>query len=444
MLLIMQFGSMRSRAQQSLTVVSVLEGKNNGIRKDSLRETIDVAYYSPLYSSILNPANDKYTNSVSLYVDENDRRVADSDFKVDVFLTLIWTDMHGIQDSINGKKLTIDYRRSQDTTAKHRAYIMMDSCRKLKIRIDSLSLNGALWDVTRMLVLENRMEISRQFIFDCENTVTGLDHETGPVSSEMNFDKLLVSWDPSTAPGTTDYDLEWSWIDYEARDRYKVAGVYNANSIFKNNSTRITIPGNQISFGIPLLYDGEGLLFYRIRPIQIGDNDQVIPGTWTEIGSNYFHFEEGHEPSLNWQVSTSFAEEGKHKTVIQYFDGTLRNRQSVTKDNDTETTVIAETLYDYQGRPVINILPAPTLNKVIEYAHNFNRFSSDVYAKDLYDIVPELDLACNMVTPPLDSVSGTSQYYSSNNLLINSRIGNLHNYIPAAFGYPFTETLFYT
>src|SRR5690606_8947516 len=137
---------------QSLTVVSVLEGKNNGIRKDSLRETIDVAYYSPLYSSILNPANDKYTNSVSLYVDENDRRVADSDFKVDVFLTLIWTDMHGIQDSINGKKLTIDYRRSQDTTAKHRAYIMMDSCRKLKIRIDSLSLNGALWDVTRMLV----------------------------------------------------------------------------------------------------------------------------------------------------------------------------------------------------------------------------------------------------------------------------------------------------
>src|SRR5690606_5887542 len=145
-----------------------------------------------------------------------------------------------------------------------------------------------------------------------------------------------------------------------------------------NNSSRVTLPANQSSFEIPMLYDGEGLLFYRVRPIKIDAKDQVYAGVWTGIPDHYYHYETGHEPSLNWQVSTSFAEEGKHKTVIQYFDGTLRNRQSVTKDNDTKTTVIAETLYDYQGRPAINILPAPTLNEVIEHAHNFNRFTTDV------------------------------------------------------------------
>ncbi|WP_315815025.1 hypothetical protein [Paraflavitalea speifideaquila] len=52
---------------------------------------------------------------------------------------------------------------------------------------------------------------------------------------------------------------------------------------------------------------------------------------------------------------------------MQYFDGTLRGRQMVTKDNSTNTTVVAESLYDHQGNAVLAVLPAPTLNSIIQY-----------------------------------------------------------------------------
>ncbi len=436
-------------ASEDPVLVTVLQGKNGAIKKDSLRETVDLVYYSPLVSNIVNPANDKYTNTVTLYVDENSTVPPQSSFQVNLWVTIIYTDLSGNQDSISRKEFMVKYDTAIGARHMSRNSFRFDNCRKVKMRIDSVSINGAVWDVTQMLVLENRMSVRRDYTFTCTTQASGVTHEVGEASASGNIDELKVQWTLEPGAGITHYDVEWTWVDVEGLDYYKTGGSFDPVKLFTKNATRITVISALDEYPVPLIYDGDGYLFYRVRPVQQKENGDIVPGTWsTDESVTWYHYEDGHEPGLNWQASTSYAEDGKRKTVIQYFDGTLRGRQTVTKSisrdpvypNDSVYTIVAESLYDYQGRPTINILPAPTLNKVIEYAHNFNKFTTDVYPKTLYDLVPLEGEKCATYTPDLDSSSGTSQYYSSNNLLIAGFIATNHNYIPSAFGYPYTET----
>lgn len=36
-----------------------------------------------------------------------------------------------------------------------------------------------------------------------------------------------------------------------------------------------------------------------------------------------------------------------------------KNRQSVVKNNSDDKAIVSETIYDYQGRPAIQVLPSP-------------------------------------------------------------------------------------
>src|SRR6185312_3255899 len=146
----------------------------------------------------------------------------------------------------------------------------------------------------------------------------------------------------------------------------------------------------------------------------------------------------GHGRNLNWQASTSFAEEGKRKSVVQYFDGSLRSRQTVTKDNTTNTTVVAETFYDKQGRPAIQVLPSPTLSTIINYTPMFNvGINGAEYDKGIYDTILNSSDYCSAVIPSMDTSSGASQYYSGANPLVNE---GYNQFIPDAHGYPFAQT----
>src|SRR5690606_39915586 len=109
----------------------------------------------------------------------------------------------------------------------------------------------------------------------------------------------------------------------------------------------------------PLMYDNGGVLFFRVRAVQEKDNKTRVETAWSsdfQGGLGSYHFM-GHQRRLNWQSSITFAEDGKRKVVVQYFDGSLRSRQTVTKDNSTGTTLVSETYYDYQGRPAMQVLP---------------------------------------------------------------------------------------
>ncbi|MFT3703003.1 MAG: DUF6443 domain-containing protein [Agriterribacter sp.] len=157
-------------------------------------------------------------------------------------------------------------------------------------------------------------------------------------------------------------------------------------------------------------------------------------GPWS--GVNTFAFL-GHNNNLNWQTNTTFAEDGKRKTVIQYYDGSLRQRQTVTKDNTTGKTVVAETMYDMQGRPAVQILPAPGINDILAYTANLNKFNgqTDNNPADYFDFTT-VDYG-NYRTGDLDTTMGTSKYYSGSNPDKNT---GYHKNIPAANGFPYAVT----
>ena len=196
-------------------------------------------------------------------------------------------------------------------------------------------------------------------------------------------------------------------------------------------------------------------VFVRVRPVQLRTDGQRIEGRWnwilndanqpTESSSPVFYTFYGHQDSLNWQASTSFAEEGKRKSVIQYFDGSLRNRQTVTKDNTSNTTVVAESFYDYQGRAIVQVLPAPTLNTAIAYAKNFNQaIGYNEYPKSVYDKLDVSTTVCGNPAKPFNTDFGTANYYSGKNPMLATE--PQAKYIPdATAGNPneawsFTET----
>jgi RHS repeat-associated protein len=264
--------------------------------------------------------------------------------------------------------------------------------------------------------------------------------------------RLNLSWTPSNYPGAEMFDLEYTHIGKSSLiaasiANYASGGEYNvpADSLakwFKNNSTRITTAASSYLLNLP--YD-TGFILFRIRGAQIHYPDDVRwEGDWNysatsspscsgscATGVVYIN---GHESNLNWQYSAVFAEEGKRKEVISYFDGSLHNRQSVTINNSDNKTVVQETIYDVLGRPAVNILPVPANDSTLHYFRGFNKNN----VGNPYSFADFPYLNCNTAAASMSIASGASQYYSENNSFLNAY--HYAKYIPKAEGYPFTVT----
>ncbi len=123
--------------------------------------------------------------------------------------------------------------------------------------------------------------------------------------------------------------------------------------------------------------------------------------------------------------------------MVQYSDGSLYGRQTVTKDNTRETTLATENFLDYQGRPVIQVLPAPTYQPVIKYNRMFNTAEDgSEYTKGMYDSLGSPAQFLSASARPLGSVSGAGKYYSAQNPDKNNGPAR---FIPDGQGYPFVE-----
>jgi hypothetical protein len=284
-------------------------------------------------------------------------------------------------------------------------------------------------DTRELLVLQNEMQVTRYYELAAGNlTPSSFD---GHAPASLPADALNVTWGWPVNAGNNQTQLEWTWLEDELENNYKDAGGnIDYRLLFKNNATRIDLPVNQTSYNIPLFYDGVGKLYFRIRAVNIKESGSRSDGPWSVVRSYAYG---GHDNNLNWQVTTTFAEEGKRKTVMQYYDGSLRMRQTVTKDNVTNTTVTAETLYDGEGRTAVQILPAPGINNILAYTKNLNLFNGQNPADNpanFFDIQPG---------NPADLVktSGAARYYSDLNSEITSGV-NAH--IPDAEGYPYMVT----
>jgi RHS repeat-associated protein len=411
------------------------------------------------------------TNVVTLKIDEQSSTYFASAFTATVPVKIEkWPTLNGPEDDPIITSLTVNYDPATGKKYNVRAYYTLDkSYEKVVVTIDGdpvlKDVNGNTltaaqfgWDIMSALKLENEMKVLRYYTLSTNTSdlTPAINTPAFNQDAANNIDAANISWSWSATTNNNMSQLEWAWVEDDMLGFYPQEPVYtngvegsqlDMKSIFQQNSTRVDLDYTQNNFSIPLLYEGVGHLYYRIRAAYRKDDGAIIAGPWSAIQSFAFA---GHAPNLNWQSSTSYAEDAKLKSVIQYFDGTLRSRQTVTKDYSTGNTTVGETIYDMQGRPNVQILPAPTKDMVIHYFPDFNRFVGQDFVTGpdgqqhlddpakYFDLTPA-DVKCNR-SPALDPtyISGSARYYSANNDWLTTEAKSKN--IPDALGYPYAET----
>ncbi|MDR1680059.1 MAG: DUF6443 domain-containing protein, partial [Prevotellaceae bacterium] len=250
-----------------------------------------------------------------------------------------------------------------------------------------------------------------------------------------------VSWDEVT--DADEYQLEWVHIN-----NYDISEESKLEYDFKNNSTRVSIKAPATSYGITSLFE-QGYLLCRVRAINYLDpqKTQIVASKWSNADKGTV---DSFEPkititeadahtldSLNWQYISNYAEGGKKKEVVSYYDGSMRSRQLVTRINsEQKNAVVGETFYDHQGRAAIQTLPVPADESVLKYYNKFNQSPNDsVYGRNSFD--KDSDAPCAVAADSMSTASGASRYYSSANPDANK---DFNKYIPDAGGYPFSQT----
>uniref|UniRef100_UPI0025B8D958 DUF6443 domain-containing protein n=1 Tax=Flavobacterium sp. UBA7682 TaxID=1946560 RepID=UPI0025B8D958 len=270
-------------------------------------------------------------------------------------------------------------------------------------------------------------------------------------TSNINTIDNTVNFSWTMIPEVEEYELEWTWVDNYADtslNDYLEAGAINFSvRDFELNNTRVQLTEN--NYKIPLIYDS-GYIIYRVRFIgryyDLSDpgnsskinyysdwsctNDAQKVGDWCKVVQV-----SPHQVTLNWQFQASYAEKGKKKDVVSYFDGTLRNRQTVTKTNTNNKTIVGEVIYDEEGRPAIEVLPAPIDNPALNYYPNFNRDAINKHVYSYHDFSALEELNCNFTSVGMSKKYGASYYYSDESVVQN----NNQDFVPDARLFPFSQ-----
>ena len=338
--------------------------------------------------------------------------------------------------------------------------VKVENGNRFRITIETLVLTGVT-SIPANVYMEAELSVDRYYELSTTapslgsnyikyNPLTNAEEKSSNVNGSgtagFNPQELEVYW--SYVEGAEEYELEWTWVDnYEEA----TAAIYFNERDFELSNTRI-LTATQ-SYRIPLIY-AKGYLIYRVRAVgrwidnDLQDVDKHYYGDWTATGGSltgtsvtpsswphYIKIESDHEYLKNWQYQAVYAEEGKKKEIISYFDGSLRNRQTVTRINSNKEAVVGENVYDNQGRSAVQILPTPVGNSALRYYESLNKNAADqVYTH--YDFDWDNPLAsCSSAANAMNTNSGASRYYSTEPLAEN----NWQDYVPDAEGYPFVQ-----
>ncbi len=382
----------------------------------------------------------KIINIIRLVLNEETSKYLSTDFAATVTIKIEYgADVSSLSQLT--RDFSVSYNKAEGVKYNAKNYMSFEGAKYVKITIMNItppSAGGV--NMKDILYVENQMQITRYY--ELQSGISPVI--TAPTQATNPIDALPVSWTWPANTGNNATQLEWTWLEDELAPNYYLPNSTNIDieKLFTDNATRIDLPYDKNSFNIPLFYDGIGKLYFRIRPVNIKADGSRRDGNWTipntSIGICSYN---GHNNDLNWQVRSSFAEEGKMKSVMEYYDGSLRSRQTVTKENVNNTTVTAETFYDYEGRPSIQILPTPGINNIIKYQANLNLFNGQSQNQDpaqFFDLHLNSATGSDLyATPGLSGISGSSRYYSASNDELNT---GANKYIPDAEQYPYTVT----
>lgn len=340
-------------------------------------------------------------------------------------------------------------------SAQDMAYVKLEGAQLVNVQVLSSGTTiPASWPALELAV-EVHTQSYEWMVDNLINTLS-LTHQP-TLTTDGN---LKVNW--TALPAAESYEIEWTYVSDQAADptvRLTADLVEVDRFLFRSNSSRVDVKG--LSYTIPMIYE-KGFIICRIRAVGknlVNGLPVLAKSKWTaEDGlqarvsdfpaANIFLYN-GLEQQLNWQSSLSFAEEGKHKVVLSYHDGSSRNRQAVTRINSDERSIVGETFYDYNGRPAIQALPVPVKENTLTYFPRFNLVegSADMTKQD-YDRA-EAGLLCNPNAPAFSTTTpmGAARYYSADNDFTSTgtnKGGDLlnKNLIPDAQKFPYTQTYY--
>jgi RHS repeat-associated protein len=328
--------------------------------------------------------------------------------------------------------LSVSYDNGVKTQYKDVATYKSVNGHRCKVKVNSVSFTGGISAVPADVMIENVVEVERVYDMqwlaaaDLSHTVDG-----APCILPMP-DGIDIAWD--YIEGAEEYDFEWIFkSDYDV-----------ISPVDFSQATRITTTNQH--YTIPTAYDN-GKIYYRVRPISSDflTGQKRLEGSWTQ-GSDFLvicNFE-----NRNWAYTASYAEEGKRKEDISYFDGSSRNRQSATISNAEGVGIVMETMYDYEGRTAVQTLPAPAKNyrNTLKFYQYLNLNAAGLpYSKKDFDSDLISVCASTPAPPPMNGSSltgdGAAFYYSENNTqaLLNN---GFNRSIPDADNYPFIQTVY--
>ena len=272
-----------------------------------------------------------------------------------------------------------------------------------------------------------------------------------PVDNFIDLD-----WSYSTAIGSVtpiNYELEWTYVDDYGVSIY--AGTEtpipssSLNYDFSYNNTKVWLNSNK--YRIPIIYP-RGYIIYRVRAVRPDSNLFKYPvyGDWSLPGGNsgnigslssgYYYISTPYMgDSINWQYTVSFAEGGKYKNVASFYDGLLKNRQSITRFNsNTNKIITTNNIYDYEGHLCIKTLPAPINATSFIYQHDVDLNS----VTSLPYVAADFDTGSGTYStiPPLATNALAGVYYSNQNP--DTVATTYQKFVPDAEGYPLVQTIY--
>ncbi|WP_123803404.1 RHS repeat protein [Flavivirga aquatica] len=276
---------------------------------------------------------------------------------------------------------------------------------------------------------------------------------------------IRFDWTTNSASGYNGivfFELAWTWVDNystEGIEHNKVPeDIFFSDRDFELNRTtvqlNVTEGVNTQHYEIPNLFQN-GYILFAIRAVGRVDAGRTAyhQGKWSSytetkkvdiqdwISENCTLALEDNSNGFNWQFQASYAEDGKKKEVVSYFDGTLRNRQTVTQINSDKHAVVGEVIYDAHGRPAIEVLPVPIAeNKLKFYDGVTKNASNNLYTYLDFDVDVE-DVSDPYSVIPASAMStsnGASKYYSNQND-IQGVTQPWQSYVPDAEEYPYSQ-----
>lgn len=447
-------------------------------------------------SNIMAPTAPNWDDDLTIYsaqgrvilgIDRETLHMATTDVDVTVEVNVSGYDAQ-LNQQFSTKTLTVHYDGDQTGENEQiKDFVIASGLHSVTVQVLSVTVNGTA-TVPDFVYLENQIVVDRtRNDWDTKwNTIDDtwqVEHSYLPEQTQLE-----VSWE--FIEGAEEYELEWTFVHSPNGKDFAQININNIYYDFRYDATRIQTGAN--FYRIPIMYEA-GYLVYRLRGIhtvQSVNGDYRIPSEWTSTrfnsgdpdqgsindvvsnfptsGNQFILKHYGSSLVRNWQSSVVFAEEGKHVASAGFFDGTLRTRQNIVKNNADSVVVVSETLYDYQGRPAVQTLPVPAIENTFpqmrfytgEYSPSGTGFNQNLagepYDKEDFDEDNPAN-GCGLTSPAMGTTYGSGYYYSPNSIGAYDGTSNSIDFyiagptrqhllgqynIPDANGYPFVQTTF--